>query len=722
MKSKQKASPRRKGFLKALTVEHLPLFTLLCFAFLLRIWNVNWGLPQLYEEAIPLRFGMKLWNPGSDTIDFHFFVYPSFTYLLQFILQGLHFLTGYIFGTYSNIDAFLKVYASNPTIFAIIARLTSAVFDVGTIAVAYAFLDQFADRRTALVGAFMMSINVLLISEAHLINVDTPLTFFCVLSLYCLFRIYTTPTRKWYILSGIAVGLAAATKYHGGILIGALVVVHLLRSESFSGAIRSLKDRNLFYAAASSGLVFILFNPLLLFHLDDFILKLQMTEVHMEAGHLGLDSDTSTIGFYLLQSLPINLGVLLTVVSFMSFMYLLISRVRKNLVLLVIPILFIVLLGSWKMRADRYILPVIPFLVMSAAIGSVMVWDLILHYGRTTKLSGLLEANKKTVGVVATLVLAIPMLGNIVKYNNTISLPDTRTIASEWIQHNMPRYSAVATGPFGVELSNSAFLIMPIQFSAIGSERMAPFYDTRWYEDLDLLVASDFDYGRYKEDPVRYQDLLKFYDTLRTSWKLVHEIASNENQTGPTLWFYKSVQKKGDQLFEAGLIDRLLSSNLEDSRKIDFLGKLALILSVKGKSSKSGQLLTRLLAIDPENELAKKTLAQLSRQSNGREEKASSPEHENQIRNGRADSLLGKARNLSNMSRFKDAEKTYRNIIAIDNRNDSAYVELMLLYASQNNKAMVIQVLSEYLQVLPIDSPRYKAVSEQLNKLKSIPD
>ena len=69
------------------------------------------------------------------------------------------------------------------------------------------------------------------VNLSHFATTDIPwifwFTFSCLMSTYAL--IYKT--RKWYVLSGLFLGFAAAVKYIGGLTLVTLVVAHLLSKE-----------------------------------------------------------------------------------------------------------------------------------------------------------------------------------------------------------------------------------------------------------------------------------------------------------------------------------------------------------------------------------------------------------------------------------------------------------------------------------------------------------
>ena len=113
--------------------EKLWLVIILSSAFFIRLWHVDWGLPEVYEEAFPFSIAWKFWNWGHNGIDLnpHFFNYPAFTFYTNFLVQVAYYNVGHLVGIFSNIDAFHDAYLQNPTPFIILARLISVVFEIG---------------------------------------------------------------------------------------------------------------------------------------------------------------------------------------------------------------------------------------------------------------------------------------------------------------------------------------------------------------------------------------------------------------------------------------------------------------------------------------------------------------------------------------------------------------------------------------------------------------
>jgi hypothetical protein len=72
--------------------ETWALLTVLALAAILRGVGIEWGLPEVYEEATPLREAWDMWGWGDERgfdLNPHFFNYPSLFISLQFVVQAV---------------------------------------------------------------------------------------------------------------------------------------------------------------------------------------------------------------------------------------------------------------------------------------------------------------------------------------------------------------------------------------------------------------------------------------------------------------------------------------------------------------------------------------------------------------------------------------------------------------------------------------------------------
>jgi len=687
----------------------------------LRLWHMNWGLPHLYEEAMPVKISWKIWTSGAGSFDFnpHFFVYPAFTIYLQLALHAIQFAVGYIVGSYPNLAAFNDAYNRDPSTLILIARSVSVLFDACTIVVVYLLALSCADRRTAILAALLVAINPLHIREAQLINVDTPLTLFSVLSIFCAYKLYCTSDKKWYLLAGMFVGLAAATKYNGGLLVLVVVAAHLLKSHPFAQAARSLTNRFFLRSIAVSVVVFFLFNPYILLSFKEFSAEFANVEAHMEVGHLGSDLSTTTSGYYFLQSLPGILGWPLILIAFVAVAYLVVKGNRSHYVLLAFPVVFIATISSWAMRADRYIFPAVPMLILFGSIGLFKLSDSLIAF-----LKSRLKMRSSAQGfcivgfsiALCTLVSILPLLGTL-RYHRSISLSDTRTITGDWIDIHFSRGAAVASGPFGIEILPKKYLLLPIPFNAVNTQRTVPFYDTQWYQDVDLLITSDYDYSRYAREPERLHDILRFYDSVRTHWRLVFELKPGDTLSGPTFRLYQPPASSPNRFDFTGIRE---SESIGDTGEIvNFEGKLAAILAGKGKFEKSEQLLREVLRYEPRNMYLLRKLISLEDKLQKLDEAVKFEDAFLQLSPLNVQMLCVRGHDLVRLGRYDEAEKDLQQGLGIDEKQEEPYFDLVIIYAARKDKAKACETLSRCLRILPPNSAKWNRVNELLQKWKS---
>ena len=252
------------------------------------------------------------------------------------------------------------------------------------------------------------------------------------------------------------------------------------------------------------------------------------------------------------------------------------------------------------MRAERYILPVHPPLLVIASLGFSAYSDKFDHILRN-RIDSILRviSVRRSVVMVGILALVIIPAYKSLQYQLSFSSEDTRTIAKKLINQNLSKGSAVALSPMGMNLSDR-FLVLDLPFNPIQTERLAPFYDIRWYMDIDLFVLSDYDYTRYLKEPVRFRDILKFYNDLRREGKLVADIHPIANQNGPTIWMIKSPGRYLNTEFPDDLFHKLRQVQHNET-VLSFLYNLSQVLYKKNRLVRCTQVLRFGLSIDSAN-------------------------------------------------------------------------------------------------------------------------
>ena len=237
----------------------LAVGTLLVGALLLRLWGVGHGLPYSYnadENAhfVPKAIGLfgHGWNPE------YFVNPPAYTYLL-------HAVFGIWFG---GRDGVSNAFATHPTEVFIVGRVVAAV--LGTVAVWLLYLagSRLVDRRTGFLAAGLLAVGFLPVFYSHLALNDVPTLAPIALCLYGCAGVMRLGRPVDYFVAGLGLGLAAATKYTGGIMILVLLATTAVQYMAPGG--RRPAKLGLVIAGFAAFAAFLIANPYALLDFDTF--------------------------------------------------------------------------------------------------------------------------------------------------------------------------------------------------------------------------------------------------------------------------------------------------------------------------------------------------------------------------------------------------------------------------------------------------------------------
>lgn len=708
----------RQPFVPPLRAEQKILILILAVGAVLRFWHIGWGLPDLYEEATPLVKSWKMWHWGAVGFDFnpHFFNYPALMFYVNFLIQLIQFVFGYLLGIYPSVNSF----GSTLTTLVLPSRLLISLFDIGTIYITYSLAKRMGGESVGLIASAFVAVNPLLIEQAHYITVDTPLAFFVMLSLLCIHGTVGSSERKRYLAAGVSIGLAAATKYTGALLLPVLVIIHMLNSGSMARAFQTLSNPKLWLAAASAAGVFFLSNPFIILSNDEFVRDFSFEQYHVSYGHLGLDPSQSTLQYYILEVMARNFGWPLFLLLVGTLLMFVVRKERNNLMMMTFPLLYFVIISSWQMRAPRYSLPMFPLFLIVTAIGATQLWQASAAFFSRWAAGHQSIAHQVTVGTTIALgvILLAQPLALDYDFQRSISAPDTRTLVKGWIASHVPPGSTIATGPFGIALPDTLYRVLFIPFLAQEPERITAFYDTRWYEDCDLLIASDFDYGRYRMEPKRYADFLPYYDTLKTRWTLILELKPEAYQQGPTIWLYTSSNIPKKKLFDSSLFAKL--EIVPESLKVsNFLRELSIVLIEKGRLDKAEQVLKNLVSVETTNLAARFTLARVLFTIGKYEDALHQAQRIVFADQTKPEVYVFAGDALLRLGRGREAEYCFLQALQLNNSYEPAYEDLIAYYTDAKEKNKVLETLKRYYSILPQGSERAEAVAEKIRLLRN---
>jgi 4-amino-4-deoxy-L-arabinose transferase-like glycosyltransferase len=403
--------------------------TLLLGAFLLRIWGVHHGLPYAYNADENAHFAPKAiglfghgWNP-------HYFVNPpAYTYLL-------HLVFAVWFGGREGVS---HAYATDPTSVFVVARVTTAM--LGTLAVWLMYLaaTRFFDRRVGLLSAGLLGVSFLPVFYSHLALNDVPNLAPICLSLWGTAGVLRLGRNRDYVIAGVGLGLAAATKYTGGIVIAPLVAA--VAAQFLAPGGRDLALRGLAIAGGAAVAAFLIANPHALLSFSEFKdgLTHQTTVADDAIGKLGLTQDNGVL--YYLWTLTWGLGWVPALAALAAVPLLWADERRLVWVLVPGVVIFILFMGSQTRFFGRWLIPILPLMCLLASYAALEAADFL---GR----------RRRELAPTFLVLAVIALCGQALAYSLHIGLvlrrDDTRNTTRTWLVRNVPpiRVGSVLKAP-----------------------------------------------------------------------------------------------------------------------------------------------------------------------------------------------------------------------------------------------------------------------------------
>lgn len=398
--------------------ERLVLFLMIALAFAVRFAGVPFGLPNLYhaDEPIVVNHTMAY---GIFDLNPHFFKIPPLTSYFLFLIYGLFYLLGHFAGIFPTVLDFAYLFVVDPSSFYLLGRGILGV-GLGTLSVycLYRFTKRFFSREAASLAAFFLAVAFLHVRDSHYIYADIPLVLILILCFFLIFRILNQGKLRDYAGFGILAGLAVATKYNGVFIWFPFLLAHLFGCRS---AGKRFVNSRLFIALFVSIPTYAALNP---FSLIDF--QFFLNELISQSKAEGPTSFLHHIRY----SLNGALGPFLLVFALLGILHALIRREQKNLVMSSFVVIYYLVLCFFSQPYDRYVLPLIPWLLVFAA-------HFLLWLKEKFRLS-------KPAYIALICLLAGPPLAKTLLSDFIFMQKDVRNVAQEWIERNIPAGSKIA--------------------------------------------------------------------------------------------------------------------------------------------------------------------------------------------------------------------------------------------------------------------------------------
>lgn len=324
----------------------------------------DWNPDQMAFRCLTCVEGQPL-NPGW------FLKPPFFSYLVYGFAQA----PAGLLEAALNLDA-----ATGDRLALLLARLLNAALYALTCAVGYATIRPVFGPLPARLFALLFATSAGVAAFAHFLTTETSVTVLMLAAVFFAARILREARLGNYLLAGLMVGVATATKYNALAIGIAIPVAHLLaeRPGSLRGLVAAGFDRRLVLGVTAVVPGFVLANPYAVLNFprfaEDFHYNYVTTPVYG-----GTAQGTSYLDFFAafaeIFGLPlcaaIGVGVLLLARAWLGGrlggrLGCRLGRDQANLVLLLLGtfLLYYAKFGSFPRFETRFALPVAPLVLM----------------------------------------------------------------------------------------------------------------------------------------------------------------------------------------------------------------------------------------------------------------------------------------------------------------------------------------------------------------------
>jgi len=492
----------------------LALVAILAIAFLLRAVGIRWGIPDSShyfsfhpDEWVILGYTLGLDFPHGQ-VDPHFYNYGTvYLYLLHLaILAG----TAYGWVTPPNditqYEAFAGLYLTG--------RWLSVVAGVVTCWLVWEIGKRVCGYRCATGASFLLAIVPLHTLHCHFLTTDATATLFTTGVLLVAVRLYETGSRSAMIAAAVLAGLASATRYNTVLVLVAPLLALWLRAKEHQEPWWGKAA----LVVAISGVAFLFFCPGIWMNPQEFWRDFGYEARHVREGH-GLVFVNTGLGwvYHYGTNLRFGVGLPLLLLATLGMLIAPLSRRPPVLILWAFVVVYYLFLGSFAVRFARYLLPILPPLMVLTA------W-MIAEGWRNTQ-----QAGRAVIAAIAGAVTIYTLFWGMAVIAALLQ-PDPRLRALEWIQKEVPRGTRIgfATIPWFYTPPLSPFWgeLQP-------SRRMERAREVREYRLLvpreewemhvlrqaQVVVLSQFEV----EDAmrVRHTPAIAFLDTLNRSFRRV---------------------------------------------------------------------------------------------------------------------------------------------------------------------------------------------------------
>jgi hypothetical protein len=570
------------GFRDRVGVAGVLLALILVLALVLRLKGVGYGLPFSFVNADESTVVPKAIAAARGHLDPRFFFYPSFYFYAVGALYVLAAPFWWLAGKGNLLS--LTSFIVDPAPYFLLGRMLSVAAGTASVWLVYRLGRAAFGAAPGLLAALFLAVAPLHVAYSHMAVTDVTAVAFSLLALVLLQQAasraadssgspdaapssdvpaasvgvtHERRSTRWLIAGAFAAGLATSTKYNLGLLVLPATVAaiyvcgeEVARRAAAGGRAAFVWARVLVLRVyAPMLLAFVLGSPFVVLDAPHFVRDFRRQSQIMDRGWLGFEHVGNGFWYNITPNLTGALGVMLVVLSTAGLAWAFWRHTRLDLMVAPYVVVYFVYIGTWQELADRYLLVIVPLLILLAVR---LVADVAGMWPRARRFA--LPA-----AAVVLAVAFVPPLSSSIAFDRTLSGSDTREVAREWIQRTIPAGSLIAVENYGPPLVREDQLphyrergLDPVAYRLVRLKLPVPGTPERTHDlvrlreqGVEYVVTSSRVRERVLAAAADYPELAAFYRRLDAEAELVKEFRPGPDEHGPVLRLYRLTAAPG---------------------------------------------------------------------------------------------------------------------------------------------------------------------------------
>ena len=416
------------------------------------------------------------------------------------------------------------------------------LFSLGTLLLVYFLSKSLSGNRVqALFAALLFAVFPVNVMGSLYVKEDIPLMFWFTAAMAAMILLLQSGRKKYYFLIGPLIGLAVATKYTGLLLLPVFVLVHVMTAFQVPKAdrIKALLSWQILPMLGLGILAFLLFNPQAVTEWNAFRDGFMYQVSYAGSGHhdgTAIRGQDYSWMFYLRYAIVPGITFMVTVFLLAG---LALAFVNRNSVAILIAITTVLVYYQFENSLAkpfpffaRYLHFIYPLMAVLAAYAFFELWNRIQGKPRG-----------RVVGILVGSLLAITPLTKSILLAHGVR-PDTRILAVEWINENLPSGSRIFMNSMSYSPHHLEWGKFEVEYDSDVYEKSA---QNLIEEDVQYLVVSSFNYDRYRfshEFTAEAKEAYEGYATFERELEPVKEFSprysfQSYGQHNPVIRIYK---------------------------------------------------------------------------------------------------------------------------------------------------------------------------------------